>query len=177
MTTTSALDPVMAAGETLAADARDAGTTTKARLSDAIRSSAGRLEEQAGTQQQRAADALRQTAAQLEAMSGAAAERGGPATGLVEGAAATAAAWADRLEQQSPRQLLTDAGAFAQRRPGVVLGAAALAGFMTGRVMKSMRTAASTDDQASHEPAMPVAMAAPSAVSGGSGHGPSVVAP
>jgi hypothetical protein len=64
-----------------------------------------------------------------------------PATSLVSNLAERTNRFADHLESRGPEGVLTDVQEFARRRPGTFLLAAAAAGFVVGRLGKSVFTA------------------------------------
>jgi hypothetical protein len=64
-----------------------------------------------------------------------------PATSLVSNLAERTNRFADHLESRGPEGVLSDVQEFARRRPGTFLLAAAAAGFVVGRLGKSVLTA------------------------------------
>lgn len=98
---------------------------------------------QAATQQQRAAELLRSLTGEMQQM--ASSGQGGMASGLVNQAADQAQRVAGWLESREPGDLLEDVKRYARRNPGNFLAAAALLGFMGGRVTRNL---AGNDDDA-----------------------------
>jgi len=97
------------------------------------------LRARAEDQQGRWAGRLRQSADELKAMADGRDES--PTTTIVSGLAARARTLADRVENRSPENLLQEVQDYARRRPGTFLLAAVAAGFIAGRVGKSLLNA------------------------------------
>ncbi|WP_198156389.1 hypothetical protein [Thermobifida cellulosilytica] len=103
-----------------------------------------RIEEETLTQAQRAAEVLREWSDDLEAM----AERAdgdSPVRDAVRRIADSGHSTADFLDQRGLGGVADELRAFAQRRPGVFLAGAALAGFAVGRLARAMAKEAKQD--------------------------------
>jgi hypothetical protein len=98
-----------------------------------------RLRDQAHQQHGTMVDRLRRASDDMREMADG--RDGSPATSLVSNLAERASRFADQLESRGPEGVLTEVQEFARRRPGTFLLAAAAAGFVVGRVGKSIFTA------------------------------------
>lgn len=94
---------------------------------------------QAQQQQSKLVEKLRQAADELRDMADGG--DGSPTRSLVSTVAERTRGLAERLESRGPTDLLADVQSFARRRPGTFLLAAAAAGFLVGRVGKSVLSA------------------------------------
>jgi hypothetical protein len=103
-----------------------------------------RLGEQARGQSDRLAGGVRQIADQLDEMRGDRADS--PAATVVSRVAGSGRQLADYLEQNGPEGVLREVQDFARRRPGAFLAAALAAGFVVGRLGKSVAKAEPSDD-------------------------------
>jgi len=112
-------------------------TRTQARnLASDVRDRVG---EQARGQNDRLVGSIRQTADQLDEMRG---ERGdSPAAAVVSRVAEGSRQFADYLDRNGPDGVLREVQAFARRRPGAFLATALAAGFVVGRLGKSVAKA------------------------------------
>src|SRR3954452_20834885 len=99
----------------------------------------GRVSEQARSQNDRLVDTIRQTADQLDEMRGDRAE--GPAATVVSRVADSGRQLADYLDHNGPEGVLREVQDFARRRPGAFLATALAAGFVVGRLGKSVAKA------------------------------------
>jgi hypothetical protein len=98
-----------------------------------------RLGEQARTQNDRLVGTIRQTADHLDEMRG---DRGdSPATAVVSRVAEGGRQFADYLDRNGPEGVLREVQDFARRRPGAFLATALAAGFVVGRLGKSVAQA------------------------------------
>jgi hypothetical protein len=148
---TSTATTTAKAGAQAAADgARDVTQTAKeearavaSEVSTQARRVAGDLREQVRdrAQQQHGTmvTGLRRAADELRDMSGDRADS--PARNLVTSLADRTHRFADELDKRGPEGVLTEVQDFARRRPGTFLLAAAAAGFVVGRVGKSVFSA------------------------------------
>jgi hypothetical protein len=102
--------------------------------------------DQAGSQQRRAADGLHGLAGELQQMADSA-QQGGMATGLARQAAERLDDVAGWLEQREPTDVLEDVKRYARRNPGTFLAAAAVLGFVGGRLTRGLRDDASDHGQ------------------------------
>jgi hypothetical protein len=93
---------------------------------------------EAGTQQERVATGLRSASDELSAMGrGESVEESGMASQLVRSAGERTRAIADWLGERDPQALMEEVRAYARRRPGMFLAAAAIAGVALGRVTRA----------------------------------------
>jgi hypothetical protein len=116
--------------------------TQAGRVADDVRQKVG---EQARTQQGRLADRLRETGDELRQMAGDRPDS--PARAVVDQLADRSSRLADYLADRGPDGLLADVQRFARRRPAAFLASAAVAGFVVGRLGKSVMAAnSSTSD-------------------------------
>ncbi|GAB2525898.1 hypothetical protein [Paramicrobacterium agarici] len=92
-------------------------------------------------------------------------ERNGVATELVKQAASKSSDVASWLDQRDPGSLLDEVKGFARRKPGVFIGAAAVAGILAGRLTRSM-----TGDESGATHSRERAHSAPSNTSGQNAH-------
>jgi hypothetical protein len=110
---------------------------TQARnLASEVRDTMGR---QARTQNDRLAGTIRQTADQLDEMRGD--RSGSPAATVVSRVADGGRQLADYLDRNGPEGVLREVQDFARRRPGAFLATALAAGFVVGRLGKSVAKA------------------------------------
>jgi hypothetical protein len=125
----------------------DAGTVAREVRTQASRVAADvrqKVGDQARTQQENLAGRLRRASDDLREMAG---ERDdSPARVVVSQLADRSARVADYLADRGPEGLLADVQSFARRRPAAFLVGAAVAGFLVGRVGKSVVKAQSTSD-------------------------------
>jgi hypothetical protein len=105
-------------------------------LASDVRDTVGR---QARTQNDRLAGTIRQTADQLDEMRGDRSES--PATTVVARVADGGRQLADYLDRNGPEGVLREVQDFARRRPGAFLATALAAGFVVGRLGKSVTKA------------------------------------
>ena len=132
---------VSAAGEQAKAVATDARDQAR----QLVQSSRQQLREQAGEQTQRAASSLRDLGDQLQKMVSGEGAAEGPAADIARSAASGVQRLADSLENRRPEELLEDVKRFARQRPGVFVLGALGAGFVAGRVLRTIDTSAITD--------------------------------
>ncbi|BFU41887.1 hypothetical protein [Krasilnikovia sp. MM14-A1004] len=105
-----------------------------------------RLGEQARSQNDRLVGTIRQTADQLDEMRGDRADS--PAATVVSRVADSGRQFADYLDRHGPEGVLQEVQDFARRRPGAFLAAALAAGFVVGRLGKSVTKADDHSGQA-----------------------------
>jgi len=138
-----------AAGQA-AADVKDTATQQAQRVGaeakTQVRNVAGevrdKLTEQAHSQNSRLVSSIRQTADHLDEMRG---DRGdSPAAAVVSRVADGGRQLADYLDRNGPDGVLREVQDFARRRPGAFLATALAAGFVVGRLGKSVAKADST---------------------------------
>jgi TolA-binding protein len=131
----SAKDVAQTAREEARNVAEEASTQVRRVAGDVREQVRQRAQEQHGTMVSK----LRQTADELREMSGA--RDSSPATNLVANLAERTNRFAEQLESRGPEGVLAEVQDFARRKPGTFLLAAAAAGFVVGRVGKSVFTA------------------------------------
>ncbi|BBH70860.1 hypothetical protein ACTI_75450 [Actinoplanes sp. OR16] len=102
----------------------------------------GKLDEQARTQNSRLVGSIRETADHLDEMRGA--RQDSPAAAVVARVADGGRQFADYLDRNGPDGVLREVEDFARRRPGAFLATALAAGFVVGRLGKSVAKADST---------------------------------
>lgn len=107
----------------------------------------GRVSDQARTQNDKLVGSIRQTADQLDEMRGERAD--GPAAAVVSRVADGGRQLADYLDRNGPEGVLKEVQDFARRKPGTFLATALVAGFVVGRLGKSVAKAdpAPADDK------------------------------
>jgi len=96
----------------------------------------GRVSDQARSQNDKLVGSIRQTADQLDEMRGERAE--GPAAAVVSRVAEGGRQLADYLDRNGPEGVLQEVQDFARRKPGTFLATALVAGFVVGRLGKSV---------------------------------------
>ena len=101
-----------------------------------------KLREQGRNQSQQAASTVRSWSDQARALAEGRPEEAGPMGDYLQQAAGKVSQVADRLEQRGIEGTLSDLRGFAQRRPGVFLAAAGLAGLLVGRLARGARESA-----------------------------------
>ncbi|XVU22259.1 hypothetical protein ACQPZJ_33995 [Actinoplanes sp. CA-054009] len=139
-----------AAGEA-AADVKDTAKQQARRVGDEAKTQASNLasdvkskvNEQARSQNDQLVGSIRDTADQLDQMRG---DRGDtPAAQVVTRIADGGRQFADYLDRNGPEGVLREVQDFARRRPGAFLATALAAGFVVGRLGKSVAKADSND--------------------------------
>lgn len=95
------------------------------------------LTDQAGAQQQKVAEGLRSVAGELQSMADNS-DQSGVATDLVRQAAERSSSVASWLDNRNPGSLVDEVKSFARQRPVAFLAIAAGAGFLAGRLNKSL---------------------------------------
>jgi hypothetical protein len=132
----------------------------------------GKLGEQARTQNSRLVGSIRQTADHLDEMRGERADS--PAAAVVSRVAEGGRQFADYLDRNGPEGVLREVEDFARRRPGAFLATALAAGFVVGRLGKSIAKAdpdagadkPGTDSYTSRPPAAAGSVGYPAASTG-----------
>ena len=125
--------------ETAAEQAQRVGAEAKIQARNVAGDVRDRLSEQARTQNDRLVGGIRQTADQLDEMRGDRAA--GPAAAVVSRIADGGRQMADYLDRNGPEGVLREVQDFARRRPGAFLATALAAGFVVGRLGKSIAQA------------------------------------
>ncbi|GLY94371.1 hypothetical protein [Actinoplanes sp. NBRC 103695] len=134
-------------GKQAAGDVKDTAKEQGQRVVDEARTQArslasdvrDRVGEQARGQHDKLVGSIRQTADQLDEMRGDRA--GSPAGAVVSRVAEGGRQFADYLDRNGPDGVLREVQAFARRRPGAFLATALAAGFVVGRLGKSVAKA------------------------------------
>ncbi len=130
-----------------AADVKDTAKDQAARVGQEAKAQAAnlasdvrnRVGEQARSQNDKLVTSIRQTADQLDEMRG---DRGdSPAAAVVSRVADGGRQFADYLDRNGPEGVLQEVQDFARRRPGAFLATALAAGFVLGRLGKSVAKA------------------------------------
>ncbi|GIF43959.1 hypothetical protein [Actinoplanes xinjiangensis] len=125
--------------ETAAQQAQRVGAEAKTQARNVAGEVRDKLGEQARTQSDRLVGSIRQTADHLDEMRG---DRGDtPAAMVVSRVADGGRQLADYLDRNGPDGVLAEVQDFARRRPGAFLATALAAGFVVGRLGKSVAKA------------------------------------
>ncbi|MEV4279659.1 hypothetical protein [Actinoplanes xinjiangensis] len=140
--------------ETAAQQAQRVGAEAKTQARNVAGEVRDKLGEQARTQSDRLVGSIRQTADHLDEMRG---DRGDtPASMVVSRVADGGRQLADYLDRNGPDGVLAEVQDFARRRPGAFLATALAAGFVVGRLGKSVAkadpTAGTTPSSDGHTP-------------------------
>ncbi|MCC3272848.1 hypothetical protein MUK71_04530 [Arthrobacter zhangbolii] len=122
--------------ETAKTEAAGVASEVKSNARDLFTQARSDLTEQAGAQQQKVAEGLRSVADELQSM--AQSGQSGVAADLVGEAASRASSVAGWLDGRDPGSLLDEVKGFARQRPMAFLAIAAGAGFLAGRLNKSL---------------------------------------
>jgi len=118
--------------------AADVAGTAKTEGRHLLSQARDELRAQAHEQQQRAASGLSATAEDLRSMADGS-QRDGTASNLVRQASERADEIGRWLADREPGEVLDEVRAFARRRPGVFIAAAAVAGVVAGRLTRSLK--------------------------------------
>jgi hypothetical protein len=125
--------------DTAAEQAQRVAGEAKAQARNVAADVKDRLGQQARSQNDRLVGSIRQTADQLDEMRG---DRGdSPAAAVVSRVAEGGRQLADYLDRNGPEGVLQEVQDFARRRPGAFLATALAAGFVVGRLGKSVAKA------------------------------------
>jgi len=127
---------------TAADEAKTVAREVKSQTRDLYAQTRDELRDQAGAQQQRVASGLQALAGELGSMADRSDEPG-LGTDLVREVSARAEKIGTWLGDRDPGSLLDEVKSFARRRPGVFIGAAALAGLVAGRLTRALAQDAS----------------------------------
>ncbi len=125
--------------DTATQQAQRVGAEAKTQVRNVAGEVRGRLGEQARTQNDRLVGTIRQTADHLDEMRGDRADS--PAATVVSRVAEGGRQFADYLDRNGPEGVLREVQDFARRRPGAFLATALAAGFVVGRLGKSVAQA------------------------------------
>ena len=124
-----------------AAEAKDQARSVvgeaKEQVSGLVQQARDELRTQSADRSRQAAGGLRTLSAQLQALTEGRPGDAGPLAGYVTDARRQVASFASRLEDRGIEGVVDDVSRFARRRPGVFLLAAAGAGFVVGRFVRS----------------------------------------
>jgi len=137
--------------DTAAEQAHRVGSEAKSQARTVVTDVRDRLGEQARTQNDRLVSKIREGADHLDEMRG---DRSGtPAATVVSRVADGGRQLADYLDRNGPEGVLAEVQAFARRRPGAFLATALAAGFVVGRLGKSVTKAGSDTGSPAVKPA------------------------
>ncbi len=142
MTDTGIQDRAGAAAGTAKEQARAVASDATDQARQLVDTSRQRLREQAGEQATRAASSLRDLGDQLQQVASGRAPTEGPVVDLARQAADGVQRVADALDRKRPEELLDDVKRFARQRPGTFVLGALGAGFLAGRLLRTVDTSA-----------------------------------
>jgi len=125
--------------DTAAEQAQRVGSEAKAQVRNVVGEARDKLSEQARSQNDKLVGSIRQTADHLDEMRGDRPDS--PATAVVSRVADGGRQLADYLDRNGPEGVLQEVQDFARRRPGAFLVTALAAGFVVGRLGKSVAKA------------------------------------
>jgi uncharacterized protein YjbJ (UPF0337 family) len=125
--------------DTATEQAQRVGAEAKTQVRNVVGDVRDKLGEQARAQHDRLVGTIRDTAGQLDEMRGERADS--PAATVVSRVADGGRQLADYLDRNGPEGVLREAQDFARRRPGAFLATALAAGFVVGRLGKSVAKA------------------------------------
>ena len=125
--------------DTAKEQAQRVGSEAKAQARNVASDVRDKVGEQARTQNDKLVGTIRQTADQLDEMRGERADS--PAATVVSRVADGGRQLADYLDRNGPEGVLQEVQDFARRRPGTFLATALVAGFVVGRLGKSVAKA------------------------------------
>ena len=117
--------------------ARSVVSEAKDQVSGLVSKARDELRTQTADRSQQAASGLRTLSDQLQALGEGRPDDAGPLAGYVTDARQQVASFASRLEYRGIDGVVDDVARFARRRPGMFLLAAAGAGFVVGRFVRS----------------------------------------
>ena len=117
--------------------ARSVVSEAKGQVSGLVQQARDELRTQSADRGRQAAGGLRTLSDQLQALTEGRTDDAGPLAGYVTDARQQVASFASRLEDRGIEGVVDDVARFARRRPGVFLLAAAGAGFVVGRFVRS----------------------------------------
>ncbi len=166
----TAADDAKQVASTAADQARSVVQEVKEQASGLVGQAQGELRQQADARSSDAAGSLRTLSDRLQALTDGRPDEAGPLNGYLDEARGRVAGLATRLDEGGIDGVLSDVSRFAQRRPGLFLVAAAGAGFLAGRLVRSGARAVNGDGSgtdtspAALSPSDPLVAAAPSLV-------------
>ena len=117
--------------------ARSVVGEAKDQVSGLVQQARDELRIQSAERSRQAAGGLRTLSGQLQALTEGRPDDAGPLAGYVTDARLQVASFASRLEARGIEGVADDVARFARRRPGMFLFAAAGAGFVVGRLVRS----------------------------------------
>jgi len=123
-------------------EARKVASEASAQVRGLVDQTTSQLEDQGRTQRDRLVETLRSFGDDLEKM----ASQGdsGLASNLAREVADRSHSLSSQLDGREPRELLDDVRSFAQRKPGLFLGGALVAGVLAGRLARGAKDAQSS---------------------------------
>ena len=134
--------------ETAKGEAKNVASEAKYQAKHLYAQTKNELRDQAGAQQQKAAAGLRSMSDELRSLAnGETPQSSGIATDLVREASTRISSAASWIGDRDPGQLLDEVKAYARRRPGIFIGAAAIAGIVAGRLARAL-TEKNADEKA-----------------------------
>jgi len=137
--------------DTAKGEAKSVANEAKSQARTLYAQTKNELSDQAGAQQQKAAAGLRSISDELRSLaSGETPQNRGIASDLVREASTRISGVASWLGDRDPAELLDDVKAYARRKPGLFIGAAALAGIVAGRLARAL-TEHNADEKADRE--------------------------
>lgn len=125
--------------------ARAVATDAKHEARKLVDTGRQQLRDEAGQQAERAVSSLRDLGEQLQRMATGQGQPEGPVADFARQAADRVQRLAGTIETKRPEELLDDVKRFARQRPGLFVLGALGAGFVAGRVLRSVDTSAIAD--------------------------------
>ena len=127
---------------TAADQAKEVAHETQRQAQDLLKQGQSQLKDQTVAQQQKAAQGLSSLAGELRSLAdGTSQGAPGPARDLLQQASGYIEAFADKLQNREPAELLEEVRSLARRSPGMFLLGAAAAGVVAGRLTSGVRAA------------------------------------
>jgi uncharacterized protein YjbJ (UPF0337 family) len=141
----TATDDAKRVASAAADQARSVVQEAKDQAASLVGQAQGELRQQADAKSSDAAGSLRTLSDRLQALAEGRPEEAGPLNGYLDEARGRITGLATRLDERGVDGVLSDVSRFAQRRPGLFLIAAAGAGFVAGRLVRSGARAGNGD--------------------------------
>ncbi len=157
----TAADEAKRVASTAADQARSVVQEVKEQASGLVGQAQGELRQQADARSSDAAGSLRTLSDRLQALTDGRPDEAGPLNGYLDEARGRVAGLATRLDERGVDGVLSDVSRFAQRRPGLFLLAAAGAGFVAGRLVRSGARAVNGDGSGTDTPTATVSPSDP----------------
>jgi ElaB/YqjD/DUF883 family membrane-anchored ribosome-binding protein len=123
--------------ETVKEQAGQVAGEVKAQGREVLDRTKEQVRQQGETQAKQAAASLRTLAGQTRALAEGRTDEAGPVTDYVRQASERIEGFAERVQSRGAQGIVEDLEQFARRRPGAFLAGAAVAGFVTGRLIRS----------------------------------------